>query len=61
MRRLDLRLPVELDEQIAALRRAAGLDEADDDQVAPVPGPDPLRRGTINGMAAHRLDRSVQP
>jgi ferredoxin len=46
--RLDLRLTIELDQQVAALYSCAWLGEVDDNQ-RPGPGPDPAIRGTITG------------
>ena len=62
VRRLGLGLPVELDQQIAALDARAGLDEPDDHQGARAAGARTrsAQPRNDNGLAPNRLDRAVQ-
>ncbi len=55
--RLDLRLTIELDEQVAALDSCAWLDEVHNDQRA---GTRPAHTRNDHGMASDRLDRALQ-
>ena len=61
VRRLDLGLAIELDQQIAALDARARLDQADDHQGAGAgAGARSAQAGNDDRMASNRLDRAVQ-
>jgi hypothetical protein len=62
VRRLDLGLPVELDQQVATLDARAGLDEPDDHQGARATGARSrsAQARDDNRLAPNRLDRAVQ-
>ena len=58
VRRLDLRLPVELDEEIAASDARARLHEVDDDERTRAGAGE---TGNDHRVAADRLDETVKP
>ena len=61
VRRLDLRLPVELDEQLAAFDPRTGLGQPHDHQVPGRRCQDPIRSsGERKRAGFERLDRAVQ-